>query len=290
MKQNKSYWAVKREVFKQLVSANLPVTQESILKVIQAQNHKEQLKNLITNCIEKNVKRVPLETDPLPEVEAVRLKWSDNILTSFSSVISKLSKEDEEEGEDESVNYVYDCLSFLDHIGKTKAEVGLRARPLSIYMFPDDIVKLPHLTELKNQFMFLNSPDNLTREKEALYREREKKAKKILDNDGFQNDIEGYLLHGSSNGERMLLYMKYFGIEPEQREVLLLQEDAKQNPHPIDKIFTSDMGDILNDPMYFIFRVEIKHVLRMFMRDKSIKDKVRIRPHTFNNVDPELNR
>lgn len=51
----------------------------------------------MTNCIEKNIKRVPLEIDPIPEVEAVRIKWSENILTSFKTVTSKLKKEDEEE-------------------------------------------------------------------------------------------------------------------------------------------------------------------------------------------------
>lgn len=48
------------------------------------------------------------------------------------------------------------------------------------------------------------------------------------------------------------------------------------------------MVDILNDCMYFIFKAEIKQVLKMFMRDKSIKDRIKIRPHTFNNVDSEL--
>ena len=68
----------------------------------------------------------------------------------------------------------------------------------------------------------------------------------------------------------------------------MLQEDAKNNPHPIDKIFVADVADILNDSMYFIFRAEIKQVLKMFLRDKSIKDRVKIRPHTFNITDPEL--
>lgn len=60
-------------------------------------NYKQQLKNLVTNCIEKNIKRIPLEIDPIPEVETVRIKWSENILTSFKTVTSKLKKDDEEE-------------------------------------------------------------------------------------------------------------------------------------------------------------------------------------------------
>ena len=71
----------------------------------------------------------------MEEIESVRLKWCDNILMSFRTVTSKLKKDDEEEDEDESVNYVYDCLSFLDYNAKIKSTVNLRVRHLSIYMF-----------------------------------------------------------------------------------------------------------------------------------------------------------
>lgn len=107
----------------------------------------------------------------MQEVETVRMKWSENILTSFRTVTSKLTKDDQEEDEDESVNYVYDCLSFLDYMGKVKPENGLRVRQLSIYMFPANIMPLPTFKELKSTFSFLDSPDNIgSRDNESLYR------------------------------------------------------------------------------------------------------------------------
>ena len=113
------------------------------------------------------------------------------------------------------MNYVYDCLSFLDYMGKVKIEHGLKVRELGVYMFQRNAVQIPTWKEVKQRFSFLESAENLgNRDKEALYREKERKGKKIIDNDGFQNEIENYLLHGSTNGERTPLYMRYFNIEP----------------------------------------------------------------------------
>ena len=102
------------------------------------------------------------------------------------------------------MNYVYDCLSFLDYLTRIKSVTGVRHKQLTIYMFPEEVISVPKFSEMKVRFDFLNSPDNLgSRDKDALYREKEKKAKKLIEGDAFPTDIEAFLLHGCSNGERM---------------------------------------------------------------------------------------
>ena len=47
------------------------------------------------------------------------------------------------------------------------------------------------------------------------------------------------------------------------------------------------MSDIQNDTKYFIFRAEIKLVLKMFLRDRTIRERIKIRPYTFSHSEEE---
>ena len=58
---------------------------------------------------------------------------------------------------------------------------------------------------------FLSSPENiLGGENEGDLREREKKARKIVEGENVSSDIENYLCMGCTNGERVSVYRRYF--------------------------------------------------------------------------------
>ncbi len=44
-------------------------------------------------------------------------------------------------------------------------------------------------------------------------KDREKRAKSLVENEALESEIENFAIGGISTGERVELYMKYFGIE-----------------------------------------------------------------------------
>jgi hypothetical protein len=114
-----------------------------------------QLKGLITNCSNKSVKKTPLEKDPVPEIQQLKIKWSENIIRAFRNVTSKFKKDENDEEEDESVNYVYDAMGILDFMGDLKPKsspLSLKIRQLEIYIFPYEVVRVPKYSEIKTKF------------------------------------------------------------------------------------------------------------------------------------------
>lgn len=71
------------------------------------------------------------------------------------------------------------------------------------------------------------SPENVNgRDRDtAAYRDREKKAGRLLENELMESDIERFLQHGSTNGERVQIYLKYFQIDDDQRLLAGLLDD-----------------------------------------------------------------
>lgn len=69
----------------------------------------------------------------------------------------------------------------------------------------------------------------------------------------------------------MQLYSKYFQLEEDQRLVSSLLEEIEKKNNPFDNIVTADVTDILNDERYFVFKEEIRRLIKMFVRDRSIQ-------------------
>jgi len=51
-------------------------------------------------------------------------------------------------------------------------------------------------------------------------KEREKRSKYLVENEALSSDIEKFAMGGIPNGERVDLYMKYFGIENSGAKVI----------------------------------------------------------------------
>lgn len=54
---------------------------------------------LINNCLQKSTKRLPIEKDVHPDIEAYRVKWSDLIVKEFNTISYKRTREEEEYNE-----------------------------------------------------------------------------------------------------------------------------------------------------------------------------------------------
>lgn len=50
----------------------------------------------------------------------------------------------------------------------------------------------------------------------------------------------------------------------------LIDEIEKKN-NPFDSIVIADVSEILNDERYFVFKEEIRKLIKMFVRDRSIQ-------------------
>ncbi len=100
-----------------------------------------------------------------------------------------------------------------------------------------------------------------------------------------ESEIERFLQFGCTNGERVQLYYKYFQLDEDQRLVSSLLEETEKKNNPFDNIVTADVTDILNDERYFVFKEEIRRLIKMFVRDRSIQEKARIHPHIFTGLE-----
>jgi hypothetical protein len=86
-----------------------------------------------------------------------------------------------------------------------------RTRESSIFLFPDDIVRVARYSQIRSKFAFLLHPENIIgAEFDTDLREREKKARKIADGQNISNEVEQYLCYGCITGERLNVYKRYF--------------------------------------------------------------------------------
>jgi hypothetical protein len=173
--------------------------------------NEDKLNGLINNCLQKSTRRLPIEKDSNPEIEQYRLKWSEMITKEFNSMSNKIAREEEYDEEDESVTYVYDCSSLLQFLSSIKTKSGLTLRDSSIFLFPNEVVKVSKYTQIRQKYGFLNNPDNiLGGYMDNDLREREKKARRIVEGENISSEIESFLCLGSTNGERVNVYRRYF--------------------------------------------------------------------------------
>lgn len=80
---------------------------------------------------------------------------------------------------------------------------------------------VPSLNDLRAKYEFLLSPDNVEYKTSNEYKFREKRAKNLAENEALESDIETLAQGGFTSGERVELYMKYFGIESSSYKVFI---------------------------------------------------------------------
>jgi hypothetical protein len=66
---------------------------------------------------------------------------------------------------------------------------------------------------LKAKYEHLFKDDNIDLKDPIVMKDREKRAKSLVENEALESEIENFAIGGISTGERVELYMKYFGIE-----------------------------------------------------------------------------
>jgi hypothetical protein len=84
-------------------------------------------------------------------------------------------------------------------------------RDSEIFIFQQDILKVSKYSQVRQKYLFLNSPDNVVgADMDSDLKDREKKAKRIVEGENIASEIESFLLLGSTNGERVNVYRRYF--------------------------------------------------------------------------------
>lgn len=97
MKESRLYWSIRKEVVQHLLrnrKDGWQPTVEEVSKALAALGFEDQLRSVAQNCSNRTVKRVPLEKDNLPEVQALKLRWCEHIIRAFRTVTSKLQKDE----------------------------------------------------------------------------------------------------------------------------------------------------------------------------------------------------
>jgi hypothetical protein len=278
MKESKVYWTVKKEIMQLMLkkrNGNEPPKLEDLFKTLQTSGNEEKLNGIINNCLQKSTRRLPIEKDPNPDIEPYRLKWSEMVTKEFNHMAAKISREEEYDEEDESVTHIYDCSSLLEFLCSIKPKINLAVRDSSIFLFPQEVLKVSKYSTIRQKYSFLTNPDNvLGSDMDNDLREREKKAKKIVEGETISNDIEGFLLLGCTNGERVSVYRRYFecfyDYTGKRVEFTLYERIWK-------KMIRSDTKEILKSPVYFIFKEAILKVYETFICDKQLGQMVKIR-------------
>lgn len=99
------------------------------------------------------------------------------------------------------VNYVYDAASLLEFLGSIKIKNSSRIRQHDCYMFQFEIMKVPKFFEIKHRFDYFTSENINGKDRDGVfYRERERKAVKLIESELMESEIERFLLFGSTNG------------------------------------------------------------------------------------------
>jgi hypothetical protein len=73
-------------------SSSEPTIQD-LYKALLLTGGEEKLGGLINNCLQKSTRRLPVETDPNPDIEPYRQKWSEMIVKEFNNMASKILRE-----------------------------------------------------------------------------------------------------------------------------------------------------------------------------------------------------
>lgn len=80
------------------------------------------------------------------------------------------------------MTYVYDCSSLLQFLSSIKIKNSLPVRDSTIFLFPNETLKISKYTQIKQKYSFLNNIDNiLGADMDNDLRDREKKARKIVE-------------------------------------------------------------------------------------------------------------
>ena len=155
MKESRIYWQVRREVTSLLLKEGKANPAEAA-RLVEQGSQRDKLQGLISNCIQKSTRRLPIEKDPHPFVESQRGKWSEMLVKDFNNMAAKVLREEEYDEEDESVNYVYDCgslLHFLAALGQhAPAPLLAPTRRSEVLLFPTGLLPVPDYQQLRSKY------------------------------------------------------------------------------------------------------------------------------------------
>jgi len=83
---------------------------------------------------------------------------------------------------------VYDCSSLLQFLSSIKIKNSLPVRDSTIFLFPNETIKVSKYTQIKQKYSYLNSNDNiLGGDIDNDLRDREKKARRIVEGENISS-------------------------------------------------------------------------------------------------------
>ena len=83
---------------------------------------------------------------------------------------------------------MYDCSSLLQFLSSIKIKNSLPVRDSTIFLFPNETIKVSKYTQIKQKYSYLNSNDNiLGGDIDNDLRDREKKARKIVEGENISS-------------------------------------------------------------------------------------------------------
>jgi len=86
------------------------------------------------------------------------------------------------------VTYVYDCSSLLQFLSSIKIKNSLPVRDSTIFLFPNETIKVSKYTQIKQKYSYLNNNDNiLGGDIDNDLRDREKKARRIVEGENISS-------------------------------------------------------------------------------------------------------
>ena len=83
---------------------------------------------------------------------------------------------------------MYDCSSLLQFLSSIKIKNSLPVRDSTIFLFPNETIKVSKYTQIKQKYSYLNSNDNiLGGDIDNDLRDREKKARRIVEGENISS-------------------------------------------------------------------------------------------------------
>ena len=80
------------------------------------------------------------------------------------------------------MNYTYDSSTFLEFLSSIKNRSTPLVRDSSIFLFPNEVLKVLNYQQVRNKYSYLASNENMIGDMKDLdIKDREKKACKIVD-------------------------------------------------------------------------------------------------------------
>ncbi|CAD8069010.1 unnamed protein product [Paramecium sonneborni] len=274
LKASKQFWDIKKKI-KQGFNEQLKIGVNDIQKFAQSCEIEDQLIKLISHILKKSKKRETLKEDQIEFLNTSKIKWTELLFKNLDIVHQKTKNQEEDDTNTDSKLYIYDeknLLAFLQTFKQQQSNslyqnVQFQSNKLLNINIP---LKSSQSILDKYQYLLLQ---------EELQDDKINKIRKQIENEHLDIELEKIAQNFVPNGERCLLYLKYF--EFDHQETVIQQNFAKlqkecSNQLFYDELLEIDGHEISEDTFYFVFQEQILTCLKCFIRDKTIKENIRI--------------